>query len=107
MAEARDKARAMRSQIAEGINPIDAKAAMAVVAAKAKAPSRTFEWCAAEHIAAKRPGWKSDKHAAQWESCLVSYAHPVLERGRGGSYHRDGAASPEPYLDSNPPGLFS
>ena len=37
----------------------------------------TFEQVAEELIAAKRDGWRNDKHRAQWSSTLKTYAKPI------------------------------
>jgi integrase len=78
LAEARDRARAARRMVADGIDPIEARratlAATRVVAAKAI----TFAECADRYIAAHRAGWKNPKHAAQWPATLAAYVHPVF-----------------------------
>jgi len=38
----------------------------------------TFSRCSEEYIAAKRSGWKSSKHAQQWENTLATYAAPFI-----------------------------
>ena len=38
----------------------------------------TFKACATQYIEAHKAGWKNAKHAAQWESTLETYAHPVF-----------------------------
>lgn len=38
----------------------------------------TFESVARDLIASKRAGWKNAKHAAQWETTLLTYAYPVI-----------------------------
>jgi len=80
LAGARDAARAVRAKIAEGINPIDeARAARSSLQA-AVAAAWTFDQCAEACIADKTPGWKNDKHAAQWTATLNTYASPVMGR---------------------------
>lgn len=68
LAEAREKALAARRLVLRGLDP---RAARGVL---------TFEAAAEALIAAKRPGWRSAKHAAQWRSTLATYAHPRLGR---------------------------
>ena len=74
---ARDKARELRKQIRDGLNPIEErkaqKARLALKAAKAK----TFAECAAEYITAHRTGWK-DKTASRWDSTLPNYVFPKI-----------------------------
>ena len=74
LGSARDRARAARDKIAQGVDPVEERKA-------ARAPlvlAPTFDWCAAQTIAAKRPEWKNPKHADQWANTLATYASPVL-----------------------------
>ncbi|SFQ86165.1 Integrase [Halopseudomonas formosensis] len=79
---ARLKASAYRSQLLEGIDPLEALKAerealrLAQLADAAKAV--TFDSVAADYIAAHRSGWKNAKHAQQWENTLKTYASPVI-----------------------------
>ena len=61
LAEARDRARELRRQVREGVDPVlkrrEAKVETALEAAKAK----TFEECASAYIEANRAGWKNEK----------------------------------------------
>ena len=68
LARARELAREARSNLAEGVNPKDARK-----------PSKgaTFGECADRLIEAMRPSWRSSKHAAQWEMTLRDYAAPL------------------------------
>ena len=70
--EARDKAQVCRRQLAEGVDPIDARHQARATA------SHTFKACAAEYIKANAPGWRNAKHADQWSSTLESYAYPSI-----------------------------
>lgn len=76
LAEARDRARELRRQVREGVDPVlkrrEAKVETALEAAKAK----TFEECASAYIEANRAGWKNEKHAQQWQNTLATYVHP-------------------------------
>jgi integrase len=72
--DARDLAEAMRKALAAGTDP----AALLRPAATEQAAAKTFADCAAELIAAKRPGWKNAKHAQQWANTLRDYAFPVI-----------------------------
>jgi integrase len=79
--EAREKARLLRQQLVEGIDPFEAKRQakkerLAKLAAEARA--MTFRQCAEECIKSHADGWKNAKHRAQWRSTLESYAYPVL-----------------------------
>lgn len=78
LAEARARALAVRKQLLEGIDPLDARhnARLAQQASQAKA--KTFNQCAAAYIEAHRAGWKNSKHADQWESTLNTYVEPIF-----------------------------
>ncbi|MGC9164083.1 MAG: tyrosine-type recombinase/integrase, partial [Thiomonas sp.] len=58
----------------DGIDPLEAKRAEQAKASGAT----TFRAIAAEVIEAKRPGWKSAKHAGQWRSTLETFAYPTI-----------------------------
>jgi integrase len=81
LVEAREKARLLRQQLVDGIDPFTArrqakKERLAKLAAEARA--MTFRQCAEECIKSHSDGWKNAKHAAQWRSTLKTYAYPVL-----------------------------
>jgi hypothetical protein len=67
LAEARRKAADARRLVAEDIDPIEQRAALAASAAGSAAKAMTFEECADRYIAAHRAGWKNPKHA-RWPS---------------------------------------
>jgi len=77
IAEAREKALAMRKLIDNGEDPIDQRnrerEAAAVVAA-----ALTFEKAARQVHEELKPGWKNKKHAAQWISTLETYVFPKI-----------------------------
>jgi integrase len=82
LAEAREKARELRQQLLDGIDPLAAKREakkqrLATLAAEAKA--LTFRQAAEQCIASHEGGWKNAKHRTQWSSTLVAYAYPVLQ----------------------------
>lgn len=78
LASAREKAREAREIVGAGGDPLaDRQARKSALAAELER-NKTFEWCAAEFIKVKSPGWKSAKHAAQWASTLEQYAYPVI-----------------------------
>ena len=72
LSQAIDYAREALQQIRSGSDP----------AAERRAKRQTVEWTfertANAYIEAHRPGWKNDKHAAQWESTLKAYAYPMF-----------------------------
>lgn len=78
LAEARAKARENRLNLLEGRDPLESRRAERRAAALGLAKMMTFDRCAAAYIAAHRGGWKSQKHARQWESTLGTYVSPVI-----------------------------
>ncbi|MER2511207.1 MAG: integrase arm-type DNA-binding domain-containing protein [Nitrosomonas ureae] len=78
LAEAREKAREIRKQIRDGIDPILQKKQTneALLAQKAKA--KTFRECANVVIANKSRELKNAKHLAQWQSTLETYVYPAI-----------------------------
>jgi hypothetical protein len=78
LSEARAKALDARRLRHEGIDPIEARRAERQQARLDAARAMTFQQCAAAHINAHRPGWRTSKHAAQWEATLATYAGPVI-----------------------------
>lgn len=78
LAIARDKARQSRLLISEGKDPIVARDSARTADALSRARFKTFDQCAEAYIKAHRGGWKSTKHAAQWESSLATHASPVF-----------------------------
>lgn len=72
LAEARDKAADARKQVKAGIDPLEAAKA-AEIEAQAEARTVTFKELAREYIADHRAGWRSAKHAQQWENTLETY----------------------------------
>jgi integrase len=78
LADARKKAMAAHSLVVDGIDPIDERKEKKAGAAAERAKSMTFKECAKGYIEAHQSGWKSAKHAGQWESTLETYAYPVI-----------------------------
>ncbi|RQS04970.1 DUF4102 domain-containing protein [Burkholderia sp. Bp9002] len=77
IAEAREKALAMRKHIDNGEDPIDQRNRERESAAVAAA-ALTFEKAARQVHQDLKPGWKNEKHAAQWISTLETYVFPKL-----------------------------
>jgi integrase len=78
LAEARRMATDARNLVSRGIDPISERDARKAAVAVEKAKALTFKECAQGYIAAHQSGWKSNKHAAQWEATLETYAYPVI-----------------------------
>jgi hypothetical protein len=78
LAKAREKARAARELVAQGIDPLDARQAERAAKAIDAAKAMTFRQCAEAYIEAHRAGWRSAKHAAQWPSTLETFVYPTM-----------------------------
>jgi integrase len=81
LSDARAKAKALRQQLLDGIDPLAAKQQikrdrLARLAAEQRA--MTFRQCAEACIASHEDGWTNRKHREQWTSSLEQYAYPVL-----------------------------
>lgn len=77
LAQAREFARELRNGLRQGIDPLDAQRA-AREAQRAEHGSRlTFAECADRYVAKFAPGWRSEKHAAQWRATLETYCQPI------------------------------
>lgn len=76
LAEARDRARDLRKQVRDGVDPVLKRQEAKVQSALETSKAKTFEDCARAYIDANRAGWKNDKHAQQWENTLATYVYP-------------------------------
>lgn len=72
LADARARARDIRSQIVAGVDPLTERRV------KRANKGMTFAECTKALVAAKAHGWKNPKHHAQWLSTLETYAFPVV-----------------------------
>jgi len=77
IADAREKALAMRKILDAGDDPIEQRMREREVATIAAA-ALTFEKAAREVHAELKPGWKNAKHADQWITTLETYVFPKL-----------------------------
>jgi integrase len=82
LADARDKATALRLEVKAGTDPLIEryrKAAEAAAQAQAvKVASTTFKAVAERYIADSRDSWRNPKHRQQWENTLSTYVYPVI-----------------------------
>jgi integrase len=76
--QAREKARDMRHQIWQGVDPVAARKAAQDALRAADAKRLTFDQAALQCWRARSQEFKNDKHAKQWLSTLELYASPVL-----------------------------
>jgi integrase len=82
--QARERARAARQLLKDGVDPLDARKAarvkQATEAALAAAKDKTFKEAAEQYFKFHSPKWKNAKHRAQFLSTLKTYAYPVISR---------------------------
>jgi len=76
--EARERARAARQLLADGIDPLDMKKADKAAKALAGAKMVTFEEAAKQFFNGHEKKWRNAKHRAQFLSSLATYAFPKI-----------------------------
>ncbi len=76
--EAREKAAEQRRLLVNRIDPLASRQADHAAKRLSVASTKTFKECSAAYIKAHRAGWKSAKHADQWENTLDQYCGPVF-----------------------------
>ena len=76
LAEARERARVLRLQVRDGVDPVLKRRAEKVSSALEEAKAKSFKDCAEAYIDANRAGWKNEKHVQQWENTLATYVYP-------------------------------
>jgi integrase len=75
---AREKALAMRLQLLDGVDPLDAKSARREAEREDRANRVTFGWCLDRFLAMNEGEWSNQKHRAQWRSTMDTYASGLL-----------------------------
>jgi integrase len=78
LSEARDRARECRKLQLDGIDPLEARVAKRTARRLKASSAITFRDCADKYITSNRAGWRSEKHAAQWDATLTAYAYPTI-----------------------------
>ena len=78
LAQARDKARAARQVIEQGLDPIQSRQEVAHKAAAARTRALTFTKASEKFIASREAEWRNLKHRQQWVNTLATYADPVI-----------------------------
>jgi len=78
LAKAREKARELREQVVDGVDPLEERDRARAQARAEQAKRKTFKQCAEAYVDAHKSGWKSDKHAKQWTATLETYAYEKL-----------------------------
>ena len=76
--EARDRARQKRQLLADGIDPLDQRAADKAAKALAVAKAITFEEAGRQFFDQHSTKWRNAKHREQWTSTLETYAYPKI-----------------------------
>lgn len=80
LSSARDKARAVKAMIGQGVDPIAEKQALKSAIIREQAKGVTFESLAAEYITKKARELKTAKQVQKLTNHLKSYAYPTLGR---------------------------
>lgn len=78
LAGAREKARAARLQVEQGIDPIEQRREARNVLMAAHASAKTFDECVIGLLAAREGEWRNAKHAWQWRNTLENLVSPVM-----------------------------
>lgn len=78
LAEAREKARELKLQIRNGIDPLEQKQKQLEAQRIQKIRDKTFRECAQVVITNKTRELKNQKHIGQWSSTLETYIYPTL-----------------------------
>ena len=78
LADARQQAAECRRLLALGRDPITERDGERARTLVKKLRLMSFDQCSQAYIAAHRDGWRSAKHAAQWENSLRLHASPVI-----------------------------
>jgi integrase len=78
LAAARERARAARLQLLDGIDPLDQRRAEKAQRKAAALKAMTFKQCAESYLAAHSGKWRNVREAPQWTNSLAQYVHPIL-----------------------------
>ncbi|MGE0603848.1 MAG: tyrosine-type recombinase/integrase [Xanthobacteraceae bacterium] len=78
LAEARERARQARQQLADGIDPIEARLRAQEARLATERAQITFKEAAEEFVDVHEADWRNAKHRQQWRNSLSTYAYPKL-----------------------------
>ena len=78
LGDARDRATEARLGLRDGRDPLDYRAEIKAAVAASQAAKTTFEQSASRFIEASEPGWRNEKHAAQWTATLKQHVYPII-----------------------------
>ena len=76
--EARERARKARQQLAEGIDPLEARKADRAAKALEAAKAMTFEEAAKQYYASHEASWSNAKHRQQFRNTMRDYVLPKI-----------------------------
>lgn len=78
LAQAREKARAARELIAQGLDPVESRREVVADMVAKQAKTLTFDEATKKFMSKKGNEFRNRKHAAQWTRTLETYAGPVI-----------------------------
>jgi integrase len=78
LAEAREKAKALRAQLLDGLDPLTERRKQRQAQIVERAKSVTFKSVAEDYLKLHIDEFKNAKHQAQWRSTLATYVHPKI-----------------------------
>jgi integrase len=78
LSKARELAAECRDKVRQGIDPIEERRQRRFEARLQASRSITFKECCEAYIATHAPSWRNEKHKAQWENTLSTYAYPAM-----------------------------
>jgi integrase len=78
LVSAHEEARRLRSLVAQGVDPVEAKRAKKSALIASQESSLTFERAALRYIDSQSAAWRNVKHAAQWHATLRDHAFPRI-----------------------------
>lgn len=78
--EARDRARELRVEVSQGLDPLQRKRRAKLEHQRKQQRVKTFDQVAGLYIDSIAPQWQNRKSRAQWESSLAAYVSPHIGR---------------------------
>lgn len=78
LAEARNRALALKSQVYEGLDPLVQKSRQREALDLARQNAKTFKFCAEKFMQIHAGSYRSKKHALQWRSTFSTHAYPIF-----------------------------
>jgi integrase len=79
LGEARDKARSLRQQILDDIDPLEARRQQRAERRLEAAKAMSFGQCVEAYLAAHEISWRNDKHRQQWRMTLTKYCSAISD----------------------------